>query len=50
MTNKNPETDIDQVEDQKSKVAKPLESSYLYEIFRLKKTTSSYLILPYIPL
>ena len=35
--NKNPETDIGvQPEDQKSKAAKPLESSYLYEIFRLK--------------
>ena len=33
----NPETDIGvQPEDQKSKATKPLESSYLYEIFRLK--------------
>ena len=38
MNNKNPETDIGvQLEDQKSKAAKPLESSYLYEIFRLKE-------------
>ena len=39
MNNKNPETDIGvQPEDQKSKAAKPLESSYLYEIFRLKES------------
>ena len=39
MNNKSPETDIGvQPKDQKSKAAKPLESSYLYEIFRLKKS------------
>ena len=37
INNKNPETDTgDQPEDQKSKPVKPLESSYLYEVFRLK--------------
>ena len=38
MDNKNSETDIGvQAEDQKSKIAKPLESSYFYQIFRLKR-------------
>ena len=37
--NKNPETDIGvQLEDQGSKSAKPLERSYLYEIFRHKES------------
>ena len=39
MINKNTETDTGaQSEDQKSKAVKPLESSYLFEIFRLKKS------------
>ena len=39
MINKNPEIDIGiPPEDQKSKAAKPLESSHLCEIFRLKKS------------
>ena len=47
MNNKNPVTDIGvQPEDQKSKAAKLLESSYLYEILRLKESNFlSHLIL-----
>ena len=38
MNNKNPETDIGvQPQDQRSKAAKPLESSYCSEITRLKE-------------
>ena len=45
MNNRNPETDLGvQLEDQKSKAPKPLESSYLYKIFRLKE--SKFLLIP----
>ena len=42
MSNKNPETDVgDQAERSEKQISQPLESSYLYETFRLKRETVS---------